>query len=352
MTGINIWVGGYTPTMGGSAEGIALLRWDTDDTRFELLDTTPTSSPSFLATGRGGLHGGLRSGPRSELGTGPRGGQLYATDEYGTGEAGRIEAFRRGPGLSLEPLGGQPTSGGSSCHVSVTHDRLYVSNYRDGSIDVFPLLADGLIGERIQALSSHGSGPNPAQAGPHAHSTLVRGFTVLSADLGADRVHVHAIENGMLVRTASVSLPAGTGPRDLVPNAARTLLLGELQGTLFALDDRGQVVAAGRIAADWVDGDHAAGLAVDSSGRFLYTGLRGSNRIAVIRASDLSPVGTVPCDGDWPRHLCVIDGDVLLVANQLSSTVAAFRIDAATSTPHSLGSPVDVASPTFLLPVL
>jgi 6-phosphogluconolactonase len=348
LTGINIWVGGYTPTMGGTAEGISLLRWDAGGTGFQLLDTTATSSPSFLATGRSGLRGGssgcLSGGSRGEL--------LYATDEYGTGEAGRIEAFRRGPGLSLEPLGGQPTSGGSPCHVSVTHDRLYVSNYRDGSIDVFPLFADGLIGERIQALSSHGSGPNLVQAGPHAHSTLVRGFTVLSADLGADRVHVHAIENGMLVRTASVSLPSGTGPRDLVSNAARTLLLGELQGTLFALDDRGQVVAAGRIAADWVDGDHAAGLAVDSSGRFLYTGLRGSNRIAVIRASDLSPVGTVPCGGDWPRHLCVIDGNVLLVANQLSSTVAAFRIDAATGIPHPIGSPVDVASPTFLLPVL
>lgn len=285
---------------------------------------------------RGGLRGGLR----------------YATDEFGTGEAGRIEVFRHGPGLSLEPLGGQPTSGGSPCHVSVTGDRLYVSNYGDGSIDVFPLLADGLIGERIQALSSHGSGPNPVQDGPHAHSTLVRGSTVLSADLGADRVHLHAIENGTLVRAASVPLPPGTGPRDLLSNAARTLLLGELQGTLFALDDRGGLVAAGVSAADWVEGDHAAGLAVGSSGRFLYTGLRGSNRIAVIRASDLSPVGAVPCGGDWPRHLCVIDGDVLLVANQLSSTVAAFRIDAVTGIPHPLGLPVDIASPTFLLPVL
>ena len=108
MTVINIWAGGYTPTMGGTAKGISLLRWDTDGTGLELLDTTPTSSPSFLATGRGALRGGL----------------LYATDEFGTGEVGRIEVFRHGPGLSLEPLGGQPTSGGSPCHVSVTRDRL------------------------------------------------------------------------------------------------------------------------------------------------------------------------------------------------------------------------------------
>ncbi|MET4705031.1 beta-propeller fold lactonase family protein [Frigoribacterium sp. UYMn621] len=330
MTIIDLLVGGYTATM-GDAKGISLLRWHGDDARMELLETTPTSSPSFLASGPDGL--------------------VYATDEYGSGPAGRIEAFRRAEG-SLHSLGGQPTSGGFPCHVSVTADRLFVSNYLDGSIDVFPLLSGGRIGELIQTLSAHGSGPNPAQERPHAHSTLVRGSTVLSADLGADRVHVHAIENGRLVRTASVTLPPGTGPRDLMRVAGRTILLGELDGTLFALDDSGQVLQAATITEDWVDGDHAAGLAIDASARFLYTGLRGSNRIAVIRAGDLSPVATVSSGGDFPRHLCVIDGDVLLAANQLSSTMAAFRIDPVTGIPHPLGSPVEVASPSFLLPVL
>ncbi|QNE47016.1 lactonase family protein [Glaciihabitans sp. INWT7] len=330
MTTIDLLVGGYTGTM-GDAKGISLLRWHGELARLELLETTPTSSPSFLASGSAGL--------------------VYATDEYGTGPAGRIEAFRRVRG-SLRLLGGQPTSGGFPCHVSVTADRLFVSNYLDGSIDVFPLLPDGRIGELIQTLTSHGSGPDPVQERPHAHSTLVRGSTVLSADLGADRVHVQGIENGRLVRTASVALPPGTGPRDLARLAGRTILLGELRGSLFALGDRGEVLDAGTIAEDWVESDHAAGLAIDASARFLYTGLRGSNRIAVIRTGDLSPVATVSSDGDWPRHLCMIDGDVLLVANQLSSTVAAFRIDPVTGIPLPLGSPVEVASPTFLLPVL
>lgn len=381
MTAVDLWVGGYTPTMGGAAAGISLLRYPADGTA-ELLGTTPTSSPSFLAVGSG-VGNGVGSG-----------GVLYATDEapagvgspvagavagaVASGTAGRIEAFRVGPGSTLEPLGGQPTSGGFPCHVSVTVDSLYVSNYLDGSIDVYPLLPGGAIGELRQTLVSAGSGPNPAQDRPHAHSTLVRHSgprvsTVLSADLGADRVHVHAVVDGGLVRTSSVVLPPGTGPRDLLALGDRVILLGELQGTIFALggDESGdidasgtehwRVSAAGTLATDWVDGDHAAALAVDGAGRFIYTGLRGSNRIAVIRASDLSPVATVPCGGDWPRHLCVIPGglssggarsDLLLVANQLSSTVAAFRLDSVTGIPHALGSPVDVASPTFLLPVL
>lgn len=331
MTLADIWVGGYTATMGGDAVGIGLLRWNPDGAGLEVLDTTPTSSPSFLAAGSDGV--------------------LYAADE-----AGRIEAFRPGPRLTLEPLGGQPTSGGSPCHVSVTRDRLFVSNYLDGSIDVFPLTVDGQVDSLIQTLPSQGSGPNPVQQGPHAHSTLLCGTTLLSADLGADRVHVHALDHGRLVRTASVALPSGTGPRDLIAHAGSSILLGELDGGVFALDERGRITAAGSVSEVWVEGDHAAGFAIATSGRFLYTGLRGSNRIAVFRAADLSPVATVSCGGDWPRHLCLINGgdtgDVLFVANQLSSTVAVFGLDPSTGVPFPLGSPVNVASPTFLLPVI
>ena len=331
MTSSHVWVGGYTTTMGGDALGIGLLRWNQDGAGLEVLNTTSTSSPSFLAAGLSGL--------------------LYATDE-----AGRIEAFRPGPRLTLQPLGGQPTSGGFPCHVSLTRDRLIVSNYLDGSIDVFSLTVDGRVDSLIQTLSSEGSGPNPMQQGPHAHSTLLCGSTLLSADLGADRVHMHAVEHGQFVRTASVALPPGTGPRDLIAHAGRTIVLGELTGGLFALDERGRITDTGSVANDWLVGDHAAGFAIDTAGRFGYTGLRGSNRIAVFRPTDLSPVATVSCGGDWPRHLCVINGgdteDVLLVANQLSSTVAAFGLDPNTGIPFPLGSPVNVASPTFLLPVL
>jgi len=331
LTITHVWVGGYTTTMGGDALGIGLLRLNHDGSNLEHLDTTPTSSPSFLAYGLEGV--------------------LYATDE-----SGRIEAFRPGPRLTLQPLGGQPTSGGLPCHVSVTRDRLFVSNYLEGSIDVFSLTVNGQIDSLIQTLPSEGSGPNPLQQGPHAHSTLLAGSILLSADLGADRVHVHAMTHGQLVRTASVILPPGTGPRDLIAHAGRTIVLGELDGGLFALDARGRFTATGRVSEDWLEGDHAAGFAIDTAGRFGYTGLRGSNRIAVFRAADLSPVTTVSCGGDWPRHLCVINaentGDVLLVANQLSSTVAAFGLDPNTGIPFPLGSPVNVASPTFLLPVI
>ena len=233
MTSTQVWVGGYTATMGGEALGIGLLRWDHDGAGLEVIDTTPTSSPSFLAAGSNGL--------------------LYATDE-----AGRIEAFRQGPRLTLQPLGGQPTSGGFPCHVTVSRDRLIVSNYLDGSIDVFSLTVDGRVDSLIQTLPSEGSGPNPVQEGPHAHSTLVSGSTLLSADLGTDRVHRRAVNHGQLVRTASVALRPGSGLRDLIAHASRTIVLGELDGGLFALDGRGQITATGCVSNDWREGDHAS----------------------------------------------------------------------------------------------
>ena len=121
--------------------------------------------------------------------------------------------------------------------MSFAADRLYVSNYLDGSIDVFPLAPDGAIGELLQTLGAIGSGPNPGQDCPHAHSTPVlhsalREPTVLSADLGADRVHVHladrSLEGAALVRTETIALPPSTGPRDLLHHQGRVILLGEL----------------------------------------------------------------------------------------------------------------------------
>jgi 6-phosphogluconolactonase (cycloisomerase 2 family) len=309
--------------MGGTAAGIGIARSTADGALEYSGLAVPTSSPSFLA--------------------GSASGVIYATDE-----AGRIEAFRR-DGDRLEPIGGQPSSGVSPCHVSVTAERLLVSNYGSGSIDVFPVAPSGEIGPVLQTLHGSGSGPESAQDGPHAHSTLV-GRTVLSADLGADEVHVHSLEGGVLERIGISRVPAGTGPRDLGLFGGRIILLGELSGALFALDDAGTITATGALVTDWVPGDHAAALAVDGSGRFLYSGIRGSNRIAVVRLADLSPIASVPSGGDWPRHLAVT-GDFLYVANERSNTVATFRLDSATGMPIPVGEPAAVSSPTYLLPV-
>jgi 6-phosphogluconolactonase len=312
--------------MGGASEGIGALR-TRDDGSLEYLGLAiATSCPSFLAAG---------AVP----------GIVYATDEADA----RVEAFRREDD-TLVPLGGQPTSGTLPCHISVTAEWLYVANYFSGTVDAFPLSGNGTIGPLRASLSGAGSGPHPAQDGPHAHSTLVVDDLVFSADLGTDQVHLQRWVGGRLERVSSVAFPPGTGPRDFAMTAdGRIFLLGELSGEVFELGGDGRILRSGPSVADAVDGDHWAGLVIDAAGEFLYTGLRGSNRIAVVDVRALIPVAAIPCGGDWPRNLC-LSGDMLYVANERSSTVTSFRIDRETGIPVLVGLSEAVPTPTFLLP--
>jgi 6-phosphogluconolactonase (cycloisomerase 2 family) len=320
------WAGSYTAAMDGTSLGIGALRPRADGSLEYLGLAVATSCPSFLSNA-----------------VVP--GVVYATDEA----AARVGAFRR-DGERLVPLGGQPTGGTSPCHITATAEWLYVANYGTGTVDAFPLSADGSIGPRRASLAGAGSGPHPAQVGPHAHSTLVVGDAILSADLGADRVHVQRWSDGELLRVSSAAFPPGTGPRDFATTAdGRIFLLGELSGEIFELDREGRPLRSGASVVDAVDGDHWAGLVIDDAGRFIYTGLRGSNRIAVVDARTLSPVATISCGGDWPRHLW-LSGELLYVANERSSTVTSFRIDRDSGLPVPIGAPEDVPTPTYLLP--
>jgi 6-phosphogluconolactonase len=329
------WVGSYTSSMGGSSEGIGAVLASDGSLEFAGV-AAEVSSPSFLANG---IVPGL----------------VYATDESN----GRVEAFRRTADTTLEPLGGQVTTGAagaSPCHISVTADRLYVANYGSGAVDVFPVLADGAIGPLETSFAGIGRGPHPAQEGPHAHATLViestvAGRTILSADLGSDQIHVHRLVDDELARVSSASLPPGTGPRDFaVAPDGRIFVLGELSGAIIEIDGDGRMLRSGQAVASPVAGDHLAALAIDAAGVYLYTGLRGSNRIAVVDSRTLTPVADLPCGGEWPRHL-VLSSDLVHVANERSSTIATFRIDPATGIPEQFGPAVDVPTPTYLLAV-
>ncbi|WP_344757138.1 lactonase family protein [Leifsonella bigeumensis] len=323
-----MWVGSYTENMGGFSRGISAVRLTEKGLQLLGLGVV-ASSPSYL------IHATVP-------------GVIYAVDEG----LGRVEAFhRKSKAANLTVMGGQATSGSLPCHLAATADWLYASNYRTGQVDVFPLDAQGFIGPLHQSLVSTGKGPKPEQDGPHAHSTLAFGDMAITADLGTDRVNVYRWQDAVLGLESSLELPAGTGPRDFAvsPVAGKIFLLGELGGSVFVLGGGRnlQVLKAGEAGA--APGDHAAGLVVDPTGRFLYTALRGSNRIVAIDANTLQPIADLPSGGDTPRGLCIV-GNLLLVANQKSGTIAAFQLDPQSGVPIMVGTPLFVDSPTCLLP--
>ena len=305
----NWLVGAYGPDMDGTAAGITGLRSRADGS-LEPVDgfLIEAPSPAFLARATGLLCAALE-----------------------------------GEGIVL--VDGEPHSsgGGWPCHIAAYGEDIVVANYREGNLAL-------LTGQVVEP--EPGSGPYPRQSGPRAHSTAQLAPGVIAkADLGADRIDILTLVNGVLSPQATVPLPSGTGPRDLLVS----------DGILYILGEYGRNVTI----AEWIDGslellgatplpgahedDAAAALAL--GGGYLYSGLRGTNQVAVLSvAADgrgLEGVTSVSSAGNWPRHLA-FDGGVLHVANQLSNGVASFAIGA-DGIPSLIAEPTPVASPTYLL---
>lgn len=333
---MRFWCGGYSSGMGGGAEGIGLASWD--GARFVYLGSVARMpSPSFLARD---------------------GAVLAAVDE----ETGSVRTFATHGSGELTPLGapgGVSTSGPNPCHVRfVTVEgvrMLLVTNYGSGGVDLFRCDADGGVRELLDVFAGAGTGPRSEQDGPHAHSTLVveawgasAGVTMLSADLGADRVYAHRLTTAGLEVFGSYRLPAGTGPRDLLAVGGRVLLLGEFGGHLFELDaDLSTPRALGPVAQG-AEGDQAAGLAFSAPSGLLLAGLRGTNRLAAFDAARSERLGAVDCRGDWPRHVAVA-GETVFVSNQRSDSVTVFST-AGAGLPVFVGE-ASAPAPTCLLPL-
>lgn len=302
-------VGAYGADMHGSAPGIAKLRTKTNGS-LEVVEgfLIEAISPAFLARGANG--------------------ELFAALE---GEQ------------AVLTVGGErwPSGGVWPCHIGVYGDDVVVANYFTGTL--------GLRSGQV-IVPAAGSGPHPAQDAPHAHSTVeIAAGVILSADLGADRIGIHSLVDGVLTATGSVSLRPGTGPRDLLVADGLLYILGEHSRTVLVAEWRdGAVETMDEVALPGaVDTDQAAALVLANG--FLYVLLRGSNQISVLRVNgrSLEGIGSVSSGGDWPRH-AVADGDLLHVANQLSGTVTSFRIGA-DGIPVAVGEPCATPSPTYLL---
>ena len=317
------WVGGYSEDMTGTIPGILSMR-STDDGTLELVATAAeTASPSFLLQ---------------------RGDHVYAVGE-GTGT---VSSFRRAGEHALVADGSAPSGGTWPCNLAFTPDGIAIANYFDGSVALVGLDDGGAVAGLLAVQPGEGSGPHERQQGPHAHTVLgLDDSTLLSVDLGSDRLIVH---RPGLEPEASVSLPPGTGPRDLTRAPSGLFyVLSELSHELFVLRWTGsslEVVSTTAVPGA-VEGDHDS--AISLWGDYVYTGLRGSNRIAMFRAAGeaLEPLGWVSSEGDWPRHHAV-DGDVLHVANQLSNSVASFRLGP-DGVPALIAEPTAVPSPNYLL---
>jgi 6-phosphogluconolactonase len=342
VTGL-LYIGSYTPEMGGEGAGITAVRRDPATGRLESLGVVArTPSPSFLA-----WHPTLPV--------------LYATNEL---DEGTVSAWAVTGETEFRPLGSGSTGGVHPCHLAVAPGGRYLvsTNYTSGSVAVHRLGEDGALGERTDLLVHDGAGPDPQrQERAHAHmaSPNPGGGAILVVDLGTDAVYRYDLEaaTGRLVPLGPrIQVHAGSGPRHLArhPDGRRAYLVGELDATVTAYDidgAAGVLHERGRVSSTRLAGGQPSEISVRADGRFLYVANRGPDTISVFSLDGDAPsyLAEVATGGRWPRHFALV-AEHLYVANERSHTVVGFRVDPDSGVPHEPGNALEMPSPTCVLP--
>ena len=346
-----LYIGTYTANLGfvdGKAAGVYTCRLDTATGAVTVIDSAAAYNPSFVTLS-----------PDKKF--------LYAVSEGGgkpTEPFGGVMAFKIGDNGHLTKLNQVSSYGVAPCHISTdkTGKFVFVANYVNGSVESYGVKPDGSLTDAIQKLQYAGKDPFA-----HEMFTTPDNRFVLVVNKGLDTVFVYKLEaDGKFTEIHKGGTVKGAGPRHLSFNTARlndkgvmpAYVINENNSTVDAFDfdthsgtlTNFQTVSA--LPADFKGTNTGAEIEVHPSGNFLYASNRGHNSIAVFQiAADnkLTLVENVSSQGAIPRNFKISpDGKILLVANQNSGNIVAFKIDAVTgkltpSTSSKVLTPVCIA---------
>ncbi len=263
-----------------------------------------------------------------------------------------------------------PSRGADPCHITVDKTGKYVlvANYTGGSIAVFPVLADGKLGEAAAFVQHTGRGTNPKrQKKAHAHSIDLspdNRFAMVD-DLGLDELLVYKFEsaNGSLTpnNPPFAKLDPGSGPRHfaLAPSGRFAYVISEMHSTVtaFSNDEKSGTLNAlqtiSTLPKDFTGQNDDAEIQMHPSGKFLYASNRGHDSVAVFAVDaakgTLTPVEYTPTQGKIPRSFEIDPtGKFLFAENQKSDTIVVFRIDANTGRLTPTGQVLNVSSPVCI----
>jgi 6-phosphogluconolactonase len=266
-------------------------------------------------------------------------------------DGGSVAAFSIGADHSLTLLNTQSTGDGSASHLSLdrTGRLLFSAQYGSGSITVYPVSADGHIGERTQVIKHSGSGPNKdRQEGPHPHfaGASPDNRFLLVPDLGSDQVVIYRIdhESATLSPHGAAVLAPGSGPRHLKFSHDGTMvyLVNELSMTVTVFEynaEGGTMTPLQTIATlpgtMWKVPNKAAEIRLHPTGKFVYASNRGHDSITVFSVDEASGLLTYvereAIRGAYPRNFNIDPtGKWLIAAGRASNTLSVFSINAET----------------------
>ena len=290
------------------------------------------------------------------------GSNLYSVH----GDRSEVSAFRvdRASGR-LSFVNQRSTDGRNPVHLALDPSGrfLVVTNHLGASLAVLPIADDGSLQPVRQLTTISGPiGPHrieQQQAKPHFNPFDPSGRWVVVPDKGLDRVFSFRFEDGGLrpAVVPFVQAREGAGPRTAVFHARLPLVyvLNELDSTLtsYRFDAaRGALMPLHLIPTlppSFTGNSRASGIAIDASGRTLYTSNRGHDSIAIFRLDDDGLPSLVTAQltfGRTPRFFTLSpDGRLLYALNEDSDTIVAFDVaeDGMLAAPRQVavcGSPV------------
>jgi 6-phosphogluconolactonase len=298
----------------------------------------------------------------------PNGKFAYAANEAGNkstitsfsvdAQSGKLTQLNQ-----LSALGQDP------CHLSFdkTGKYLFVANYSSGNVVVFPIQANGKLGEHTAVVKDAGSlgSRKDRQEGPHAHwiGASPDNRFVFVADLGLDAILSYRFDatKGTLTLNdpALAKLAPGAGPRHASFSTDGKLfyVVSELNSTVtaFAYDSvKGamkELQAVPTLPKDFHGRNDDAEVQIGA--KWLFASNRGHDSITVfgIDSADgtLKLAGNFATGGKEPRHFAIDpSGNFLLAENQYTNSIVVFRIDASSGTLTQVSKTENIPSPVCL----
>lgn len=299
----------------------------------------------------------------------PNGKYVYAANE--AGRKSTITALSVDPkAAKFTQLNQVSAAGSDPCHLSLdkTGRYLFAANYGSGNVVVFPIQADGKLGEHTAAVKNTGTnGPNKGrQEGPHAHwvQPSPDNRFVFVSDLGLDAILSYRFDAAKGTLTPNdppaTKLAPGAGPRHAAfsPDGKFFYVVSELNNTVtaFSYDAAKGAFHELQALSTLPQGFHGrnddAEITVHPSGRLVFASNRGHDTIAVFKVDPatgkLTSAGEYPTGGKEPRHFTLDpSGKFLLAENQNTNSIVVFRVDLTTGALSQV-SKVDVPSPVCL----
>ena len=297
---------------------------------------------------------------------------LYSVNEianFDSKKDGAVSAFSVDSKTRELTLLGTVSSNGpipAFLSVDATGKYVVVANYTGGNVSVYPIQADGSLGEASANEQHVGTIVDKSrQEAPHPHSAVVSPDNnyVFVPDLGLDVIKAYAFDatKGTLVPkpTLDVKTLPGSGPRHLAfhPSGKYAFCALEMGNRLVSYRYAdGQLTKVGDYSSvpERLKGkSYTSEVRVSPNGKFVYIANRGHDSIAGFalneETGELARIQIESVVGKWPRNFAIDpSGTMMVVANQHSNTLDCLKVDPETGLLSPTGKQASMPAPAYI----